>query len=169
MTAESDAKVTALLDKITEETTRKREDRREDKWPEYRETESASRRKEILVNHYRLAAIRWAKVWLPATADIELRQVEKLMELFIERDGGGEGDEEVQHRRIVQGLVNLGNTLSRMLRNIQGSNAAARLAAIEHVRAAIESGEGPATIFERAEEYRPQVLQDEGIPVDVRD
>lgn len=169
MTAELDAKVTALLDKINEETTRKREDRREDKWPEYRETESASRRKEILVNHYRLAAIRWAKVWLPATADMELRQVEKLMELFMERTASGEGDEDEQHRRIVQGLVNLGNTLSRMLRNIQGSNAAARLAAIEHVRAAVESGEGPATILEQAEDYRPQVLQDEGIPVDVRD
>jgi hypothetical protein len=169
MTAEAEAKVTALLDNITEVTTKKREDRREDKWPEYRETESTSRRKEILVNHYRLAAIRWAKVWLPATADLELRQVEKLMELFLERMAGGEGDEEAQHRRTVQGLVNLGNTLSLMLRNIQGSNAAARLAAIDHVRAAIESGQGPATILERAEDYRPQVLQDEGIPDDVRD
>jgi len=167
MTAEPDAKVTALLTKITEETSKKREDRREDKWPEYRETDSTDRRKEILVNHYRLAAIRWAKVWLPATADRELRQVEKVMEQFLE--GVGEGEDEETHRRTVQGLVNLGNSLARMLRNIQGSNAAARLAAIDHVRSRVAAGEGTSAILERAADYRPEVLQEEGIPDDVRD
>lgn len=164
-----DAEVAKQLNRITEETGKKREDRLRDKWPEYRETDSGERKREILVNHYRLAAIRWAKVWLPATADKELRQVEKVTEAFLERAEGFEGDDDEIHRRTVQGLINLGNSLAKMLRAIQGSNEAARLEAIDAVSRAVAAGEATAEILERAESYQPEVREDEGVPADVRD
>lgn len=164
-----DPEVAKQLTRITEETGNKREDRLRDKWPEYRETDSSERKREILVNHYRLAAIRWAKVWLPSTADKELRQVEKVTEAFLAQSEGFEGSEDEVHRRTVQGLINLGNSLAKMLRAIQGSNEAARLAVIEDVTHAVASGEGTAVILERANDYQPEVRKDEGVPDDVRD
>lgn len=164
-----DPEVAKQLTRITEETGKKREDRLRDKWPEYRETDSSERKREILVNHHRLAAIRWAKVWLPSTADKELRQVEKVTEAFLAQAEGFEGSEDEVHLRTVQGLINLGNSMAKMLRAIQGSNEAARLAVIEEVTHAVESGEGTAVILERANDYQPEVRKDEGVPDDVRD
>ncbi len=164
-----DAETTKQLNRITEETGNKREDRLRDKWPEYRETDSSERKREILVNHYRLAAIRWAKVWLPATADKELRQVEKVTEAFLALAEAFEGTEDEIHRRTVQGLINLGNSLAKMLRAIQGSNEAARLEAIDSVARALKAGDATAEILERAEDYQPTVSDEEGVPDDVRD
>ncbi len=169
MSADLDVNVTKQLDRITEETGTKREDRLQDKWPEYRETESTERRREILVNHYRLAAIRWAKVWLPATADKELRQVEKVMEAFLARPMDSEVDDEVAHRQTVQGLINLGNSLSLMLRAAQGSNEAARLAIIAKVADGVEASRATAAILEEADSFEPDVRLEEGVPEDVRD
>ena len=169
MSTETDATISAFLTEITATMSTKRESRLEEKWPEYRETDSATRRKEIIVQYYRRTAIRWARVWLPATADRELRQVETLLERYLEHVAGFEGDDDLKHRRSVQGLVNLGNALATVLRAVQGGNQAARQEAIERVASAVGDGESTAVILERAGSFQPDVRQEEGDPNDVRD
>ena len=171
MNAEMDGKVAKILQETTELLDKKIEGRLEEKWPEYRETDSAARRKEILVAFHRRQSLRWSKAWLPGDSDRELRAAEKVFEAYLdqrEQADGGEGGE-LGHRITVQGLVNLGNAMSSVLRKVQGSNRAARLAAIETIADSVDQGKDTVDILHRALSYEADVRVEEDDPNDVMD
>ena len=169
MSTEPDAKAQAILDSTTELLDKKLQERLEEKWPEYRETESAAVRREILLGYQRRMATRWARIWLPGDGDKELRAVEDLVFGYIDRVYGDDGsnadaDTETAHRIVTQGLVYVGNTLAKVLRQAQGGNEASRLAAIEWVGEKLEAGVEPAEILEEAARYEGPSTPEEADP-----
>jgi len=158
MSTELDAKAKAILDKTTELLNKKLEERLEEKWPEYRETDSASTRREILLGYQRRMATRWARIWLPGDGDKELRAVEDLVFGYIDRVYGEDGsnadaDTETAHRIVTQGLVYVGSALARVLRQAQSGNQDSRLAAIEWVGDKLTNGVEPAEILDESAHY----------------
>jgi hypothetical protein len=158
MTDEMDPKVADLLAKTSEEITEKLKSRLEEKWPEYRETESADKRREILVSQQRRLATRGARAWLPMAGDRELREVEGLLFGYLDKVHAPEGaaadmDDDTAHRVAVQGLVFLGNALATVLRAIQGGNYESRMAAVHWIRDAVERGDSPEVVLERSMTY----------------
>jgi len=85
-----------------------------------------------------------------------------------EQDGGAAETDEA-FRETLQGLTNLGNALSKVLRAVQGGNRDARLAAIERVSKAVERGEPTSQILADAVEYQPHVRVEEADDQDVQD
>jgi len=166
-----DAKVKKYLEEMTEDIGSRIEDRRKDKWPDYRETDSAVKKREILVRRHQRMAVRWARVWVPIGADREIRAVERVVDAYLERRGGSEeeGASEDSFRQTVQGLTNLGNALARVLKAVQGGNRESRLAAIDRVGQAVERGEATWQILADAVEFQPQVVVEEADDQDVQD
>lgn len=174
MTEDMDPKVAKLLDMTSEQIAERLESRLEEKWPEYRETDSASKRREILVSQRRRLATRGARAWLPMASDREVRDVENLLFGYLEKVTGPGGDaadmdEEAAHRIATQGLVFLGNALSRILRNVQGGNFESRMAAVKWVADAVERGDSPVDILRRSTDYEGPSTGGQGDPNDVMD
>lgn len=158
MTDEMDPKVAELIAKTSQEINEKLKSRLEEKWPEYRETDSAVKRREILVSQQRRLATRGARAWLPMTSDREVREVEALLFGYLDKvhepDGAAAGlDDDTAHRVAVQGLVYLGNALARVLRIVQGGNFESRMAAIHWIRDAVDRGDSPVDVLERSSDY----------------
>ncbi len=174
MNAEMDSKAAKILQDTHADVAKKIEERLEEKWPEYRETDSKERRKEILISFHRRQSLRWARAWLPGDSDRELRAAEKVFETYLEQrreemeSSSGESAERA-HRVTVQGLVNLGNALSTVLRKVQGGNREARLAAIESVTDRVARGDDTVDILRFAAEFQPDVRVEEDDPNDVLD
>ena len=159
MSADMDLKATKVREKTTADRGEKLQERLKEKWPEYRETESAGDQREILISHYRRMATRAARAWLPPTGDQELRAVESLLLHYIDaavQPGGvaADMDGDTGHRVITQGLTNLGNALSNVLFAVQGGNQPARLAAIEWVSQSLERDEDSVHILEASADYQ---------------
>ena len=166
-----DPKLTKYLEEMTEDIGVRVEDRRKDKWPDYRETDASAKKREILVHRHQRMAVRWARVWVPIGADREIRAVEAVVADYLERRGqdGGAAESDEAFRQTLQGLTNLGNALSKVLRAVQGGNRDARLAAVDRVGKGVERGEPTSQILADATEYQPQVKVEEADDQDVRD
>jgi hypothetical protein len=174
MNAEMDGKVAKILDDTTALLDKKIEGRLEEKWPEYRETDSAARRKEILVAFHRRQSLRWSKAWLPGDSDRELRAAERVFESYLElrepeMASASGADAERAHRVTVQGLVYLGQAMARVLRMVQGANREARLAAIESIAAGVAGGGDIVDVLMAAESYEADVRVEQDDPNDVLD
>jgi hypothetical protein len=171
MTDAVDPNLGNYLEEMTADIGSRVEDRRKDKWPDYRETDSSAKKREILVSRHQRMAVRWARVWVPIGADREIRSVETVVADYLDRreqgDGGSDADQEF--RQTLQGLTDLGNALSKVLRAVQGSNRDARLAAIDRIGDAVERGEPTSQILADAVEYQPLVRVEEVDDQDVRD
>ncbi len=171
MSEAMDPKIEKYLETMTEDIGTRVEDRRKDKWPDYRETDSSAKKREILIHRHQRMAVRWARVWVPIGSDREIRACEKVVEAYLERigeEGTGGGSEE-SFRRTLQGLTNLGNSLARVLRSVQGGNRDSRMAAVERVATAVQRGDSTAQILADAHEYQPRVQMEEADDQDVRD
>ena len=172
MNAEMDDKTVKQLAKAGEMLAEKLESRLAEKWPEYRETEDATLRKKIVVQHHNRMAMRWAKVWLPRDGDREVRAVELIFADYLEQadsaDPGAESPER-QHQAILQGLVNLGNSLATVLKAAQAGNRDARLAAIEKIAQGVRSGTRPVDILEESRKMQPIARSEVVDPNDVMD
>jgi len=174
MSEELDPNVSKILEQMGEDIESKLQERLKEKWPEYRETDSAVTQREILLSYYRRMATRWARAWLPATGDLELRAVEKVLYGYLEETYGEDGsaaetDVEIAHRVASEGLVYLGNALSNVLRASQGSNQPARLAAVQWIADALSEGHSPTRILEDSLEYEGPSTGGEADPNDVMD
>lgn len=174
MTEEMDPKVAALLAKTSEEINERLQSRLEEKWPEYRETDSAAKRREILVSQQRRLATRGARAWLPMASDRELREVEKLLMGYLDKVHGPDGDaadldDDIAHRVGVQGLVYLGNALATVLRAVQGGNFDSRMAAVHWVRDSVERGVSPVDVLRRSVDYEGPSTGGQEDPNDVMD
>ncbi len=174
MTEEMDPKVAKLLGTTSEEIAEKLQSRLEEKWPEYRETDSATKRREILISQRRRLATRGARAWLPMASDREVRSVEDLLFSYLDKVFGPGGDaadldDETAHRVAMQGLVFLGNALSRILRNVQGGNFDSRMAAVQWVGDAVERGDAPVDILQHSADYEGASAGGQEDPNDVMD
>jgi len=169
-----DPKVEKILTTMGEDIEAKLQERLKEKWPEYRETDSAPAQREILLSYYRRMATRWARAWLPATGDLELRAVEQLLRGFIEDTYGEDGsaaetDVVTAHRITMEGLVFLGNALANVLHASQGGNQPSRLAAVQWVSDALEQGTPPVQILQDSHAYEGPSSASEADPNDVMD
>lgn len=174
MSEELDPKVAAILETMAEEIETKLQDRLKEKWPEYRETDSPPVQREILLSYYRRMATRWARAWLPATGDIELRAVEQVLYGYLEQTYGEDGSAsdssvETAHRVASEGLVYLGNALATVLHASQGGNQPSRLAAIQWVADALARGTEPVQILKESPDYEGPSTVGEADPNDVMD
>jgi len=174
MTDEMDPQVAKLLEMTSEEIQEKLRSRLEEKWPEYRETESATKRREILVSQQRRLATRGARAWLPMASDREVRGVETLLFGYLDKVHGPGGaaadvDDETAHRIAVQGLVFLGNALATVLRGVQGGNYESRMAAVQWVGDAVDRGDSPVDVLEGSADYQGPNTGGQQDPNDVLD
>ena len=174
MSEELDPKVATILDTMSEEIEAKLQERLKEKWPEYRETDSPPIQREILLSYYRRMATRWARAWLPATGDIELRAVEQVLYGYLEQTYGDDGSAsdssvEIAHRVASEGLIYLGNALANVLRASQGGNQPSRLAAVQWVADALEQGREPVLILRDSVDYEGPSAGGEADPNDVMD
>lgn len=174
MTDEMDLKIASLLEKTSEEIKEKLKSRLEEKWPEYRETEAADKRREILISQQRRLATRGARAWLPMAGDRELREVETLLFGYLDKVFGPDGDaadadDDTAHRIAVQGLVYLGNSLATVLRTVQGGNFESRMAAVQWVGSSLDQGVSPVTILQKSADYEGHSSGGQEDPNDVMD